>query len=138
MKALGQVLLWSMTGLVPFAVLVALGATRPYVPDRALAAAAAAAGDAPAARVAMFDVLKACSRLRGFRAEDIGARLAVLHALENDRGLLSTTTLRCDAGRCTVAATALIPHAARPDTCWRRPGAVYGDRRRSYADWFAD
>lgn len=134
MKAIGRVILWSLGGLIPFALLVALEAMPPYIPDHALAAAARAR-DAATARDAMFAVLRDCSRLHGYRSDDVGTRLSTLHSLENDSGLFATTTMRCEAGRCTVAATALIPHAARPDTCWRRAGQSWGDRRWGFGDW---
>lgn len=109
-----------------------------YIPSEAMTTSAHAAASPTAARLELSKILHACAPEAQFAETDVGNRMSVIHSLENDVGFLATTRIKCTGERCSVEASALIAHTAKPDTCGNigsRRGH-YG-RKHGWTDYFA-
>lgn len=108
-----------------------------YIPSAALQKASLEAGNPDQSREDMFGLIRDCLNTRDLEPQDMGRRISKLYSVENDAGFLAMTRIGCDARRCSVAESALIPVQAHPDLCRKRHGRRYRSGRRQEA-WLND
>lgn len=104
------VVIWGSSVVVACGFLLYVSANAPgYIPSNQLTRIAAGSADVGTTQARLFETLDGCMRLGILEPNDMGTRLRHIYSYENDAGLLSRTTIRCEVGSCAITAQAVIP-----------------------------